>query len=373
VQRHRWSAPLRTAHAAAFVLLVVLWVTGALIYFPSTHVALVAVLPVILRIHTLGGIAFLLLLLVPLVAALPTRRFAWADWLISLGVGAACGVTGIVLWRIGWFPVAWRANAFLLHGATAIALGVWAAAHTARHLARTAHRPRDLWPVQLRAGVGRRDFLRVAAGGTLSALLASASLDSVVRVLAAAGQGANGPAGGGWQIYTVTGTLPRIDPSAYRLQVDGLVGRPRAFTLADLRGLPDTTETEAFQCVTGWVVANVTWHGVDLNTLLNACGGANGAYLTFYSADGVYVDSLTLEQATSLGTLLAYGMDGAPLAAEHGGPVRLVVPAMYGYKSVKWVQRIRVEDQRAIGYWEQRGYQVDAYLPAGPTAGGPRS
>jgi DMSO/TMAO reductase YedYZ molybdopterin-dependent catalytic subunit len=364
-QRHQWPPLLRSAHTAAFTLLPVLLATGALIYFPSTHVAIIRFLPAVLWIHTASGIAFLALLFLPLLAALPSRRFAWGDWAISLGVGAACSVTGIILWRVGWFPVAWRANAFMLHGATAIGLGLWAAVHTARHLGRRRH----ILPAPVQAGVGRRDFLKAAAGGTVAAVFASASLNTIVRVLANAGSSTLAADTGGWQIYTVTGTLPKIDPAAYHLRVDGQVGRPRTFTLADLQALRDTQEVYAFQCVTGWVVPNVAWHGVDLGTLLDACGGAAGDYLTFHSADGVYVDSLTLTQATDPGTLLAYGMDGGPLPTEHGGPVRLVVPEMYGYKSVKWVQRITVGSRRVIGYWEARGYRVDAYLPAGTSAG----
>ncbi|HVB08759.1 MAG TPA: molybdopterin-dependent oxidoreductase [Bacillota bacterium] len=367
MQRHQWPALLRYAHAAAFSLLPLLLVTGALIYFPSTHVALIRYLPVIVGLHDGAGVAFALLLFLPLLAVLPERRFAWPDWLVSLGVGAACGVTGVILWRIGWFPVTWRSNAFMLHGATAIALGVWAVVHAARHIIRGAVR-RDLLPVELRAGVGRREFLRAAGGGAAVALLASASLDTIVRVLQYAGTGSSLGAGG-WQIYTVTGQIPAIDASTYRLQVDGLVGQPRSFSLAEIQALEDTQEVDTFQCVTGWVVPNVAWHGVDLNTLLNACGGSSGSYLTFYSADGAYVDSLSASQATGDGTLLVYGMDSAPLPSEHGGPLRLIVPAMYGYKSVKWLQRITVSDKQVVGYWEQRGYKVDAYLPGGGAPG----
>lgn len=362
MQRHRWPILLRRAHTAAIALLPLLLVTGLLIYLPATHTALIPVLRAIVWIHAVAGIAFFLLLFAPVVAALPQRRFAWPDWLISLGVGAGCSVTGILIWRIGWFPVAWRANAFLLHGATAIALGIWAAVHTARHLARARAR-RDPLPVELRDGIRRRDFLRVAGGGAVLGLFASISLDTIVRVLANAGGDIASTSG--WQIYSVTSPMPRIAPAAYRLRVDGLVSAPRTFTLADLQALPSTTGVYTWQCVTGWVVPGVMWEGVDLDTLLSACGGARGDYLTFHSADGVYVDSLSLPQATDGLTLLGYTMNNAPLAEEHGGPLRLVVPAMYGYKSVKWVNRITVAQQQVVGYWEQRGYPVNAYLPAG--------
>lgn len=368
MQRHRWPTLLRRAHTAAFALLPLLLVTGALIYFPATHTALIPVLGAMLWIHAVAGIAFLVLLFLPVLAALPQRRFAWPDWLISLGVGAACSVTGILIWRIGWFPVQWRANAFLLHGATAIALAAWAAVHTARHIARAKVR-RDPLPIELRSGVGRRDFLRAAGGGVLLAVFASISLDTIVRVLANAGSGAASLSTSGWQIYSVVSPMPDIPPADFRLRVDGLVGSPRTFTLAELRAMPSTIGVYTWQCVTGWLVPNVQWEGIDLNTLLNACGGARGNYLTFHSADGVYIDSLSLSQATDGTTMLGYTMNEAPLPRKHGGPLRLVVPTMYGYKSVKWVTRIEVAHTQAIGYWEQRGYAVNAYLPAGAQPG----
>jgi DMSO/TMAO reductase YedYZ molybdopterin-dependent catalytic subunit len=84
--------------------------------------------------------------------------------------------------------------------------------------------------------------------------------------------------------------------------------------------------------------------------------------LTFVSAEHPYVDTLTLAQAGFADAMLAYEMDGKPLRREHGAPVRVVIPEMYGYKNVKWVERIVVGDQVEPGYWEQRGYDVDAWV-----------
>ena len=84
--------------------------------------------------------------------------------------------------------------------------------------------------------------------------------------------------------------------------------------------------------------------------------------LTFVSAERPYVDTLTLAQAGLADAMLAYEMDGEPLRREHGAPVRVVIPEMYGYKNVKWVERIVVGDQLEPGYWEQRGYDVDAWV-----------
>ena len=87
-----------------------------------------------------------------------------------------------------------------------------------------------------------------------------------------------------------------------------------------------------------------------------------GTVLTFISAEKPYVDTLTLRQAELHDAMLAYEMDGKPLAREHGAPVRVVIPEMYGYKNVKWVEQITVTGRVEPGYWEQRGYDVDAWV-----------
>lgn len=83
----------------------------------------------------------------------------------------------------------------------------------------------------------------------------------------------------------------------------------------------------------------------------------------FYSGDGVYTDSLTLDQARMDDIMVAVMHDGKPIPNQLGGPVRLVTPQMYAYKSVKWLNRIELINEDYVGYWEQRGYDKDAWLP----------
>jgi DMSO/TMAO reductase YedYZ molybdopterin-dependent catalytic subunit len=134
-------------------------------------------------------------------------------------------------------------------------------------------------------------------------------------------------------------------------------------TLADLQALPQTQLVKDFQCVTGWRVHDVPWTGVLLSTLLDRAGVQPAARaITFTSFDGAYRESLTLEQARRDDVLVALTLDGKPLSAAHGGPVRLYVAPMYGYKSCKWLSGIEVVDRVQRGYWEQRGYSVDAWV-----------
>ena len=167
----------------------------------------------------------------------------------------------------------------------------------------------------------------------------------------------------GWRIYTIGDSMPNIDPATYRLTVGGLVDRPTSFSLADLRSMPRADQVSDFHCVTGWSVSDVRWTGVRISDLLDAVAPRKGAgALQFVSAETPYDDSLTLDQALLPDVLLAYDMDGKPLSRPHGAPVRLVMPQMYGYKSVKWVERIEVQAEAEPGYWEQHGYDSDAWL-----------
>jgi DMSO/TMAO reductase YedYZ molybdopterin-dependent catalytic subunit len=168
---------------------------------------------------------------------------------------------------------------------------------------------------------------------------------------------------GGWRIYTVAATMPTFDAETWRLHVGGLARQPLELTYDDLRALPSADQVSTFHCVTGWVVKNVNWRGVRLQELLKRAAPLPQAQaLHFVSAEKPYDDFLELNQATLPDVMLAYEMDGKPLAREHGAPVRLVIPDMYGYKNVKWVERIDLVAKSGAGYWEQNGYDVNAWV-----------
>ncbi|GAA3230269.1 hypothetical protein GCM10010468_60620 [Actinocorallia longicatena] len=171
------------------------------------------------------------------------------------------------------------------------------------------------------------------------------------------------PAGGGFRYYSVVSSVKSRDERTYRLQVKGKVTNARTFTMADLAVLPQTNITKDFQCVTGWRVPDVAWSGVALPDLLKAVGAdltAKGVMIT--SFDGAYDESLTMEQALRPDVIVASSMLGGPVTHDHGGPVRLFVAPMYGYKSLKWLGGIEVTDKLTDGYWEKRGYDVDAWV-----------
>jgi DMSO/TMAO reductase YedYZ molybdopterin-dependent catalytic subunit len=217
--------------------------------------------------------------------------------------------------------------------------------------------------------IGRRVVLGMLGLGALGIVVGDrvqGSVESALRPVTQndpTGLSSFVPTAGRFRIYSVTAQLPERSRDEYRLTVDGLVERPLTLTFDDLNSMPQTELVRDFQCVTGWRVADVRWKGVLLSHLLDEAGVAGGAtHLRIWSFDGAYTESLTLEQARRGDMLAAHEMLDGPVSREHGGPVRLFVGPMYGYKSLKWLERIEVVDALHPGYWEVRGYDVDAWV-----------
>jgi DMSO/TMAO reductase YedYZ molybdopterin-dependent catalytic subunit len=131
----------------------------------------------------------------------------------------------------------------------------------------------------------------------------------------------------------------------------------------ELLTLPKAEQVSTFHCVTGWTVSNVHWGGVRFRDLLARAQVLPAARaLRFVSAEEPYDDYLDLRQIALRDVMLAYELDGKRLPQEHGAPARVVIPEMYGYKNVKWVERITLVARARDGYWEQRGYDRNAWV-----------
>ena len=169
--------------------------------------------------------------------------------------------------------------------------------------------------------------------------------------------------GAGWRYYTVTSGFPYRPPATYRLAVTGNVSRELTLTTDDLKKRSRTRLTADFQCVTGWRVANVRWEGVRLADLLDEAGADSDQHgVQFVSYDGTYTESLTMQEARRADVLVVDTLDGQPIGRAHGGPVRLLVAPMYGYKSCKWLSEIRVTPKVIPGFWERLGYDQEAWV-----------
>ncbi|MGD1011074.1 MAG: molybdopterin-dependent oxidoreductase [Acidimicrobiales bacterium] len=217
--------------------------------------------------------------------------------------------------------------------------------------------------------MGRRTVLGILGLAGIG-VVAGAKIEGVFGGVSSAVSSAIGvplPGDEQFRYYTVTGSYPVISPATYELAVDGMVREPLRLSIADLRAMRRTRLVHRFQCVTGWYVPDVHWEGVRLSALLERAGVMPKATaLRFFSADGVYTESLTLTQAQLPDILVADKMLGANVTPDHGGPVRLYVAPMYGYKSIKWLNRIEVTNEVVPGYWEDNGYPTNAWIGGTP-------
>ncbi|WP_185009658.1 molybdopterin-dependent oxidoreductase [Streptomyces sp. AK010] len=227
----------------------------------------------------------------------------------------------------------------------------------------------DERPEERGTPIGRRVFLGTLALGAAGVVAAPPLQRGLEAFLGGAADkdptGLTGllPNGGGFRYYSVASSVPRKNAGTYRLTVDGLVDRPTTYTLDDLKALPQTRMVRDVQCVTGWRVPDTPFEGVRLSRILDAARVRPTARaIRFTCFDGTYTESLTLDQARRADVLVALRMQDKDLGHSHGGPVRLYVAPMYFYKSAKWLSGITVTDEVRPGYWEERGYDVDAWV-----------
>jgi DMSO/TMAO reductase YedYZ molybdopterin-dependent catalytic subunit len=182
--------------------------------------------------------------------------------------------------------------------------------------------------------------------------------------------------------------IPRVDPAAFRLRIDGLVKRPATLGLAELMQRPRTTIEAVHNCcgspleptVPTRRVANLRWTGVDLASLLDEVGiDPRANFLWSYGLDGGdfaggavdwFAKDMPLARLSAGGVLLAYELNGAPLPAEHGFPLRLIVPGYYGTNSVKWLWRLHLAENRSPSLFTTKLYNDDA-APDDVAAGQP--
>jgi DMSO/TMAO reductase YedYZ molybdopterin-dependent catalytic subunit len=218
-------------------------------------------------------------------------------------------------------------------------------------------------PADTTLRVGRGLFLATALGGLTSLWWGRSAWSRVSALIGPVESLVPFVPQGGWRIYTVSGTLPGFDPASWRLELDGAVKSPASLDYRELLALPKVEQVSTFHCVTGWTVHNVAWGGVRIKDVLaQVTPHADAHALRFVSAENPYDDYLTLDQASLGDVMLAYEMDGKPLPREHGAPLRLVIPDMYGYKNVKWLNRIELVPRESKGYWENLGYDQDAWV-----------
>jgi DMSO/TMAO reductase YedYZ molybdopterin-dependent catalytic subunit len=153
-----------------------------------------------------------------------------------------------------------------------------------------------------------------------------------------------------------SGGVPQISLSDWSFTISGKVDKEVTLNYADLTSLTSERVFSDIHCVTGWSLLGNLWEGFGSQTIAGLVNLKPDASFVIVSASGGYTTNLTLSDFLQTDVLFAINHDGAPLPAEHGGPVRLVVPRLYFWKSAKWVTGIDFTVQDQPGYWETRGY-----------------
>ncbi len=152
------------------------------------------------------------------------------------------------------------------------------------------------------------------------------------------------------------GPAPRFNPQKWDFSVIGLVEQPLVLNWKQLRELPRTVQISDFHCVTTWSRYDNRWEGVNIRDLMRHVKLKPEARHVFIRCDGGYTTNLALDEFLDNDVMLAWGHDGKDLDPDHGFPLRLVVPKLYGWKSAKWVRAIEFSAHDRRGFWEVRGY-----------------
>jgi DMSO/TMAO reductase YedYZ molybdopterin-dependent catalytic subunit len=150
------------------------------------------------------------------------------------------------------------------------------------------------------------------------------------------------------------GPTPHTALVNWTFQIRGAVDEPVSWSRDEFLALPSETPTVDIHCVTKWSKLDTAWRGVSLDRLLDDVETTADYVLAF--CDGGYTTNLPLDDLTGGKAWIAYEYEGEPLAAEHGGPARLLVPHLYFWKSAKWVRGLELRDDDEPGFWETYGY-----------------
>lgn len=154
------------------------------------------------------------------------------------------------------------------------------------------------------------------------------------------------------------GSVADVDRTSWRLTISGLVEPRLVIDWDQLMSLPATEQVSDIHCVTGWTKLDTTWKGVRVSRLLEGVSILPAARHAVVQAAGGWATNLPLGELLRDDVLAAYEYDGRPISAEHGGPVRLLVPRLYLWKSAKWLTGIELTPDERLGFWETRGYHA---------------
>ena len=149
---------------------------------------------------------------------------------------------------------------------------------------------------------------------------------------------------------------PHIETATWTFTVEGDVERTVRWSWDEIRSMPESSYSGPIHCVTTWSRFGMRFDGVSVDTLLAAAGPRPSASHVMAVSVSGYTTNLPLEDVTDGKAWIVWQVDGEPLPVEHGGPVRMIVPHLYFWKSTKWVAGLQVMDHDEPGFWERNGY-----------------
>ena len=169
-----------------------------------------------------------------------------------------------------------------------------------------------------------------------------------------------------WPVLDAHGT-PALDLATWTFSAEGLVEQPQSWSLDEFMQLPAVKVFADFHCVTRWSRLGNLWSGVSARELAQTVGLKPEAKFVLVSGyDGGWTTNIPIEYFLAEDSLFAWSHDGAPIPPDHGGPVRIIVPQLYAWKSAKWVKGVRFLADDYAGFWEEGGYHMRGVPWNGP-------
>ncbi|ADU29602.1 molybdopterin-dependent oxidoreductase [Evansella cellulosilytica] len=362
---------LKWIHHIHGVLFVLLLLSGLFLYFPTTRTWFNELRFPLVPFHIWTSILYATVILFSLRSVFKYVKNKPYIKFYNVGFNVTFIfiwiVTGVVMYFHTYFPPEMTNIAVYLHGLFTFLFIPWLLVHTIGHLFKL-HLPWPKWwkrkapvPESIAENkLNRRDFIKFTSLGVLFLFIGGA-IKWFQPILNITDPNARR---GYFRIYNVTSDYPTYEDTEWTFTVSGLVNNQKTFTMEDMQQLPTHTIVDDFHCVTGWSVLNVEMKGVLVNDIFTEYNiSPEGPYVTAYSGDKVYYDTFTVSQLLDEGAMLVFQFDGEKLVHSQGFPCRLYHPKMYGYKSVKWIERLEFTNHRAKGYWQTwGGYDLDGYL-----------
>jgi DMSO/TMAO reductase YedYZ molybdopterin-dependent catalytic subunit len=154
------------------------------------------------------------------------------------------------------------------------------------------------------------------------------------------------------------GPTPRVDVATWDFSIEIAGNTIGTWTWDSLNALPQTDIHTDIHCVTKWSKQDTDWRGVTIDTLLEDAGVDKPTGFVMAGCDGGYTTNVPAADVIDGKGLLVHTYDGEPLAPEHGGPVRLLIPHLYLWKSAKWIRSLKFMDEDVPGFWERYGYHM---------------